>query len=827
MNISFRQFKETVRRLSFRRLKEDAKKIKEKFLEFGKREPVGLAVLAGYILDAALILYYIPAFVYAFHWLDARVFPLSSFFSCFLMIFNLALFVCSTMYQELNFYHTKKALFVVNYVTICLNLLSLLFHYTGVFIFPRVIAIKVTPFVSANLIVNFARYLEFLICGSAAYGMGRLLFLLFRNNVLMGNLLRWRLSQVVDFRKNREYLYDLHLGRNRDTRQKIYVYENDRYLHVADNGVSSTGKSSMMMLNGICGDLDTRLRNEQQQKRLIKQMLNKKSVYRAVSSDAFWIQDYHPYPSTKEEYEELFLKTYRAAGQTILAPDDSMLDKVYELAKARGFSCNRIDPTILPDGTYKEGFIGYNPFYIDPKLQQAQDKNYAIAVNDRASIYKEVMKQLYLLDGNAGDAYFTGVNETTNYSVTLLCILTYPFLKGRQANPEDSLDVMCRIRPEEAEDVALTEDKNGNTRSRKVKVLRPSATLTELLNIYETKCSAAIHEEFNMSIGMFFYQNFVNNPADGVNLYTQALGLRNLVSSFVLDPRIRPILTAPDDHTIDIARTLERGEITLVNFYQKLGASLSRVFGLFYLLNFDIEVKKRPGEEETRNPHFLRIDELPVILHPIIQDQISQYRKYRVSCEYAFQSLSQMNETKETRFLAEELLKCGTQVLFGRAMLKEMEIYSKLSGTRKERTTQTSYSEGSIWLDSGITQQVRESETEEAVVSESDIRYLNFGEATVFLTREGVACTPVVSKFKWVSGDAYKDQTEGNPYFSPELYPVLPDNPQEDFLDIFEEDTSVTYGTVDVRPGTEPVPEGGKSDGPAGQPEGPKFGGLG
>ena len=760
-------------------------KIKEYF-----KNPLSTGISVGYLLSAVSVLYYLVSFVIVFVRLDDRIFPLSPFFAVLVFVMNFALFPLSSMENEFNYDIIKKILLGVNYWSVCLCLLSMLFHYTGIFLFPKVFSLKITPFVSAGLIVGLARYIELLLCGFSFYGMLNLFLSILRNEEVMQELMFFRLSKVIDFRENTDYKYDLVIGHNLKTKQEVVLQEADRFLHMTDDGTSGTGKSSMLLLPGIRQDLDTKLRNVRMQKRLIQDMVDNGRAYRCQYSETFNIMDYKAYPMYQDEYEGIMAK-YKSAGQTIMAPDASMLDKVYTLCKVRGFTCNRIDPSVNDKGEFKEGFVGFNPFYIEPEVFKRQDRNYVIAVDHKASVYRDVMQQLYELDGKGGDPYFTGLNKAANYNMTILCILVYPYLYKRQANPVDCLRELNAMQPQE-----ITEEIEQGGKLRTVRRMIPNPQLLRLLECYNTNVPDTVREAFDDSISMYFESIFIVNPARGQQIYDQSLGLRQLIQSFVLNPNIRPIITTDDDHTIVLSRAIERGEITVFNFYHAMGSSLARVFGLFFLLNFDVEVKGRLVDDsgaraDLLNPHFFRLDELPVILHPIINSQISLYRKYQVSCEYAFQSLAQMSETPATRFLASSLMSCATQVIFGRTNLEEMRLYSELGGMRKESTDQVSYTEGSIWLDEGITQSIRTSLQETERHSADDVRRRNFGECTIFSTRLGAPLDPILAKLDFVADSEFQNKLTAEDDFAD--YPVLAAPEDEHIPDTFHQTALFSY----------------------------------
>ena len=61
---------------------------------------------------------------------------------------------------------------------------------------------------------------------------------------------------------------------------------------------------------------------------------------------------------------------------------------------------------------------------------------------------------------------------------------------------------------------------------------------------------------------------------------------------------------------------LANGEVTVCNYNLASGDTDAVAFGLFFLLSFNNAVLSRPGNENTRIPHFFYVDELPVLIHP-------------------------------------------------------------------------------------------------------------------------------------------------------------------------------------------------------------------
>lgn len=750
---------------------------KDRFME----NPLTLAAVLMYAFILAADLYYIVAFIQAFIWLDSRVFPLNGAYLFFMVCVNVLSFVLSTEYDMLNVTAIKTTLLLTNYINLCMMALSIIFNIVSILAFPAVFSLRETPLLPQTVILTTARVIVIYAIAIPAYGMINLAVNFTRQKDIVQELFFFRMSHYVDLRDNQEFLYDLPLGRRLSNGTFLKLLEKDRFLGLTNDGVSGSGKTSLMFANGIVSDLDIRLNNERMQKKIIRRMVREGKVFRYRESPRFCIEDFAAYP----EYEEDLVaikKTYRAVGQTIIAPNADLLDKVCRFSKARGFKVNRIDAELLPNGEHKAGYVGFNPFYIDPELREKGGIFFVNKVSSAATVYRDVMQELYHLSGNKSDAYFEGVNNSTNYNMTLLCLLCYPLLYGRQANPIDSLNEMGRLQPRIVEIEEEVEDMKGNIRKRKKQMALPSQYLLTLLDCYKSIPDQAIHKAFDLSIDIYFTKNFVENLAQGQNLYNQSLGLRNLISSFITQPAVQSIVAVPDDRTINLSRAIERGEITVFNFSQRLGNANCRTLGLFFLLNLDAAMQSRPGTEDTRIPHIMRIDEMPMLIHPIYETMFSLYRQFRGILEVAYQSSAQMSKSKDTEYLQKILYGVGTQVIYGRVNIEEMEFYNKLAGKKNVVTEQVGYMGGSLLSDQPDSRQVRTSLTEQDVLSGTALRRRNFTECTIFYTRNGVSFGPVVVWNRFVHKNEYKNKTTAADQFDFSLCPVLPleDNLEED-----------------------------------------------
>ncbi len=99
-------------------------------------------------------------------------------------------------------------------------------------------------------------------------------------------------------------------------------------------------------------------------------------------------------------------------------------------------------------------------------------------------------------------------------------------------------------------------------------------------------------------------------------------------------------------NNINFDKALEGGEITIVCTRRgDLGSVLHKAFGLFFLLSMQRSVLKRPGNESSRIPHLLYIDEFPDFLSNSTLGLFTLYRKYKVGTIVTTQNLQQLDVT--------------------------------------------------------------------------------------------------------------------------------------------------------------------------------------
>ena len=101
-------------------------------------------------------------------------------------------------------------------------------------------------------------------------------------------------------------------------------------------------------------------------------------------------------------------------------------------------------------------------------------------------------------------------------------------------------------------------------------------------------------------------------------------------------------------------------------------------------------VLRRPGNENTRIPHFLYIDEFPDFICDSTEAIFTMYRKYRVGSIVSAQNLDQLN-VQNKKFRNTIIANCVHKIVFGNNTPEDNEWWSKEIGEEKKWSFKQSY----------------------------------------------------------------------------------------------------------------------------------------
>ena len=182
----------------------------------------------------------------------------------------------------------------------------------------------------------------------------------------------------------------------------------------------------------------------------------------------------------------------------------------------------------------------------------------------------------------------------------------------------------------------------------------------------------------------YFKRNFYEN-APGKTLTEQYLYLAvSQLDNLLRLPGVKTILCNRHNN-IDFDKALANGEVTFVCTRRgDLGRVSHKAFGLFFLLSMQNAVLRRPGNENSRIPHFLYIDEFPDFICKDTEAIFTLYRKYKVATTITAQNLSQLEANAPDMKYRETIISnCANKIFLGNAEFSELEWWEKELGQRR------------------------------------------------------------------------------------------------------------------------------------------------
>lgn len=434
-----------------------------------------------------------------------------------------------------------------------------------------------------------------------------------------------------------KYSCEMFLCNDSESGEDVIIPESKRLESFLVVGVSGSGKTTMIYEPMIARDLD---------RKFFFKEISKEMGYTALKtgiatlnipydntylSENFSLNMLAPNPDKVNLYNAYMKKmilsssggkyVYRNFGLTYLSADYDSIEKMLGVAKNYKIKVNLIDPNNADSP-------GMNPFVYEDPIKTG------IAISS-------VLKGLYATSRPDVQLAFrenTAIQIIENLSILLKEM--YPKMHdGDLPNLEDMLDMM--------NDFSLVEDM-----TKKMKDIPALATKYRTLIKY-------------------FENNFYSDSKDLKNtkqsIYTASAELDNLLRY----PGVKNILCNRTNN-LEFDKVLANGEVTYVCTRRSdLGANAHKAFGIFFLLLMQQSVLSRPGNDSTRIPHFLYIDDFPEFICKAIEPVFTVYRKYKVGNILSAQTLSQLADERGN-FKDEILANCVNKAIFGNALPEDV-----------------------------------------------------------------------------------------------------------------------------------------------------------
>ena len=458
------------------------------------------------------------------------------------------------------------------------------------------------------------------------------------------------------------------------TGKPIIIPENRRMEATFIQGATGTGKTSTLLLPMCASDLEKKFFLKEHAKEVAYEALKKGLAYVCVPCSNEYLNKYfslsyiQPFKDKIDEYREVIKDhiryydpetnqiIYKDLGITVVEPDGKYMTDFQKVAKNFNIDVAVIDP--MDPNSY-----GINPFVIERPTEVA-------------SIIATVLKGMYEAENpSSNNVFFGQVTQQALENLSILLKVMYPRLNaGELPTLEDMLALLY--------DYNMVE------------------TMCE-----ELKKDPELAEEHKILI-KYFEKNFYapncdinGRPIPGTlgsgrrDTEKFLYGAMTQLDNLMRHEAVKNILCNRYNN-LDFKKVLAEGQCVAVCTRRgELGSLLAKPFGMFYILTMQEAVLARPGNEKSRIPHFLYIDEFPDFVNSETETCFTLFRKYRCAMTIAIQNLAQLERTEDMKYYRQVVISnTKTQLVFGDTNVEDSEYWSDAFGKREYQKLSNSLS---------------------------------------------------------------------------------------------------------------------------------------
>ena len=446
------------------------------------------------------------------------------------------------------------------------------------------------------------------------------------------------------------YTCEVYLCKDKDTGKSITIPETSRYQSLFVCGGSGSGKTSLVFEPLIARDIEKKFFFREVSKELGATAL-KTGIASLNNPDDkeylnanFNLNMLIP-ADGKEDIYKTFMKkiilsdlpeiTYKNCGITVLSPDREISDHMINVCKNYQIPYNVIDPL-------DSSSIGLNPFVYD-------DTN-KIAITISSALKSMYNDKYEDLEASYREDFAIRAIE----NVAILLKEMYPRMnEGALPNLEDMLKMFTNF------------------------------------DLIEKMCEIMAHdvdlkEKYSVQIAYFkkyFYKNASAREDAETKIYSVSSQLDNLL-------RIQGVknILCNRYENINFDKMLSDAQVTFVCTRRgDLGSTGSKAFGLFFLISMENAVLRRPGNEKSRVPNFLYIDEFPDYICRETEAIFTMYRKYKVGSIISAQNLSQLDaHSSKENYRKTILSNCVNKIFTGNGIKEDLEWWEVEFGKHRE-----------------------------------------------------------------------------------------------------------------------------------------------
>lgn len=437
---------------------------------------------------------------------------------------------------------------------------------------------------------------------------------------------------------------DMHLCNDYESGKKMAFTEKCRYQSMIVVGGSGTGKTSLILEPMMAKDIEKKAFYIANAKEMGYTALKtgiavlNKPYDNDYLNENFNLNMITPVSGKETVYKAYMSKmilgtigdsfSYRNLGLTAISPDFESISKIMDICKNYHIKYNLIDPSSTTS-------IGLNPFVYDDASK--------IAITISSTLKGMYVNGRPEIEDSYREEFIIQAIE----NITLMLKEMYPRLNGGNLpNLEDMLKMLT----------------NFDLVQKMCEVMSSDAELAE---------------KYYMQISYFkknFYKDSVGRADTEKYVYLAQTQLENLLRL----PGVKTILCNRHNN-INFDEALRNGEITLVCTRRgDLGRTSHKAFGLFFILAMQNAVLRRPGNENSRIPHFCYIDEFPDFICKDTEAIFTLYRKYKVATTITAQNLAQLEgNAPRMKYKDTILANCASKIFTGDGVPEELDWWEK------------------------------------------------------------------------------------------------------------------------------------------------------
>ena len=449
--------------------------------------------------------------------------------------------------------------------------------------------------------------------------------------------------------KHGPYACDVCFLKDNDNGKKIIFPEAQRFQSLFVCGASGTGKTAMVFEPIIAQDIEKKYFYKEAAKELGFTALKTgiANISAPYSNDYlnenFSLNMLNPSFGKDKLFKTFMQKAvlstspntvYKDLGITYMSPDYETLSQMMTVCENYNIKYKIVDPM------QPEKSVGLNPFVYDDPTKIAMTISTTIegVTTNKGNEFKDAYKEE------------TAIQIIENLSILLK--IMYPKLHDDTLpNMEDLLTLLSNFE--------LVEK------------------MCEIMNKDED-----LRNQYQIQLAYFrrnFYKDAIGKDETIKNTAVIATRIENLLRT----PSIKNILCNRHEN-INFDESLANGDVIFFCTRRgETGKTAHKAFGLFFLLSMQNAVLRRPGNESSRIPHFLYIDEFPDFNTKDTETMFTMYRKYKVATTVSAQSITMIGFNKNA-ISSPVITNCASKVFTGGGSSEELEWWANEIGKWKQ-----------------------------------------------------------------------------------------------------------------------------------------------